>query len=71
MKRYPAYDPPEYVDWEADGRLLDSFRATLSGEPARAATVEGLDDASLLGLYRGLLRFVFMTLRSSGGSNAG
>ena len=57
MKRYPAYDPPEYVDWEADARLLDSFRGTLSGEAARAATVDGLDDAALLSLYRGLLRF--------------
>ncbi|MGB5527380.1 MAG: thiamine pyrophosphate-dependent dehydrogenase E1 component subunit alpha [Gemmatimonadota bacterium] len=57
MKRYPAYDPPEYVDWEADARLLDSFRSLLSEEPARATIVDGLDDSALLGLYRGLLRF--------------
>lgn len=57
MKRYPAYDPPEYVDWEADARLLDSFRSVLSEEPARASIVHGLNDEALLGLYRGLLRF--------------
>jgi TPP-dependent pyruvate/acetoin dehydrogenase alpha subunit len=57
VKRYQAYDPPEYVDWEADEHLLDSFRAVLSEKPARASIVGGLDDAALLGLYRGLLRF--------------
>ncbi|MBT8461323.1 MAG: thiamine pyrophosphate-dependent dehydrogenase E1 component subunit alpha [Gemmatimonadetes bacterium] len=57
MKRYPAYDPPEYVNWVADARLLDSYRATLAREPARAELVEGLEGATLLALYRGLLRF--------------
>jgi 2-oxoisovalerate dehydrogenase E1 component len=57
VKRYPAYDPPEYVDWEPDARLLDSFRAVLSEVPARASIVDDLDDDALLGLYRGLLRF--------------
>ena len=42
MKRYPAYDPPEYVDWEPDARLLDSFRAVLSEVPARASIVDDL-----------------------------
>lgn len=57
MKRYPAYDPPEYVGWEAEARLLDSFRAVLSEVPARATVIDDLDDDALLGLYRGLLRF--------------
>ena len=57
LRRYPAYDPPEYVNWEADARLLDSFRMTLSKEPERASIVQGLDDSALLSLYRGLLRF--------------
>ncbi len=57
LKRYAAYDPPEYVNWVADARLLDSYRATLARDPARAAVVEGLESASLLSLYRGLVRF--------------
>jgi len=57
VKRYPAYDPPEYLGWEPDPRLLNSFRAVLSKVPARAAVVDDLDDGALLGLYRGLLRF--------------
>lgn len=57
MKRYPAYDPPEYVAWEADPRLLESFRRRIGERPERAAIVDSLDDAALCGLYRGLLRF--------------
>ena len=57
MKRYPAYDPPEYLAWKADGRLLESYRDTLARNPDRAALVAELGDATLLGLYRGLLRF--------------
>ncbi len=57
MKRYPAYDPPEYLAWEADDRLLESFRDTLARDPVRHSIVERLDDATLLGLYRGLIRF--------------
>jgi len=29
VKRYPAYDPPEYVEWQADPRMLDTFRAVI------------------------------------------
>lgn len=57
MRRYPAYDPPEYVAWEADHRAMEAFRKTVADQPDRASVVKGLDDATLLGLYRGLLRF--------------
>ena len=57
MRRYPAYDPPEYVAWEADPRVMEVFRKTVAGRPERASVVNGLDDATLIGLYRGLLRF--------------
>ncbi len=56
MKRYPAFDPPEYVDWVADPGLLAAFGETPAKDPARAALVAGLDDAFLLALYAGLLR---------------
>ncbi len=57
MKRYPAYDPPEYVDWSLDGGLLEAYRERLAERPDRAAIVDALDAEALLDLYRGLLRF--------------
>ena len=57
MRRYKAYDPPEYVTWEADAGLVGEYRATIGERPERDAIVSGLDDQSLLDLYRGLLRF--------------
>lgn len=56
MKRYPAYDPPEYVAWEPDPALVAAFAASLRQDPERARLVDGLDEAFLLGLYAGLLR---------------
>ncbi len=56
MKRYPAYDPPEYVDWKPDPALVQAFDATLHAAPDRAKAVAGLDAASRLELYAGLLR---------------
>ncbi|MDX1579154.1 MAG: thiamine pyrophosphate-dependent dehydrogenase E1 component subunit alpha [Gemmatimonadota bacterium] len=57
MKRYPAYDPPEYVDWSLDAELLDAYRRRLSEAPRRGEIVEALGTEELLELYRGLVRF--------------
>ena len=56
MKRYPAYDPPEYVAWQPDTALVEAFGATTRADPARRRLIEGLDEAFLLDLYAGLLR---------------
>ena len=56
MKRYPAFDPPEYVDWAPDARLLDEFDARVRSNPERAAVVGALADEQFLGLYEGMLR---------------
>jgi TPP-dependent pyruvate/acetoin dehydrogenase alpha subunit len=56
MKRYPAYDPPEYVDWKLDGAVLKSFRDTISADPERRTRVGSLSESDLLDLYAGLLR---------------
>ncbi len=56
MKRFPAFDPPEYVDWKPDPALVRSFRATLAASPERAAVVQALAREAKLELYRGLLR---------------
>jgi TPP-dependent pyruvate/acetoin dehydrogenase alpha subunit len=56
VKRFPAFDPPEYVDWKPDPALVRSFRATLEVDRARAAVVGALSREAKLELYRGLLR---------------
>ena len=56
MKRYPAFDPPEYVSWSADPALVAAFAATTRRDAERRRVIESLDEAALLGLYEGLLR---------------
>ena len=56
MKRFPAYDPPEYVSWEPDPELVRDYTATLARRPERQALVEALGEQQLLELYRRLLR---------------
>jgi TPP-dependent pyruvate/acetoin dehydrogenase alpha subunit len=56
VKRFPAFDPPEYVDWNADPALVRAFRATVEGDAERAAVVSALSQDGKLALYRGLLR---------------
>ncbi|HWC75303.1 MAG TPA: thiamine pyrophosphate-dependent dehydrogenase E1 component subunit alpha [Gemmatimonadales bacterium] len=56
MKRFPAFDPPEYVDWKPDPKLVAGFRKTLETDPDRAAIVSALSPDTKLLLYRGLLR---------------
>ena len=56
MKRFPAFDPPEYVDWKADPALVKRFRDTITADPERAGSVAELSNEAKLDLYRGLLR---------------
>jgi TPP-dependent pyruvate/acetoin dehydrogenase alpha subunit len=56
MKRYSAFDPPEYVGWEADPAVVAEFSATLKHNSERTSIVEGLGQEGMLGLYRGMLR---------------
>jgi TPP-dependent pyruvate/acetoin dehydrogenase alpha subunit len=56
VKRYPAYDPPEYVAWEPAPALVRAFAETPRRDAERRRLVEGLDEAFLLKLYAGLLR---------------
>ncbi len=57
MKRYPAFDPPEYVDWEPDPELVREYRERTSADPDRRRALSRLDRRDLLDLYRGLVRF--------------
>src|SRR5947208_15764218 len=56
MQRFPAFDPPEYVDWKADPALVRGFRKRIEHSPERAALVSRLSSDDKLGLYAGLLR---------------
>ncbi len=56
MRRYPAFDPPEYLEWTPDPLLLETYRDRIAADPERARVLQELDDDALLGLYRELLR---------------
>jgi pyruvate dehydrogenase E1 component alpha subunit/2-oxoisovalerate dehydrogenase E1 component alpha subunit len=56
VKRFPAFDPPEYVDWQPDPALVRAFRATIEADAERARVVAQLTRDAKLELYRGLLR---------------
>ena len=56
MKRFPAFDPPEYLDWKPDGGLVRAYRATIERDAERAAVVARLSTEAKLALYAGLLR---------------
>ncbi len=56
MRRYRAFDPPEYVNWQADPEVMAEYRRTLAADPERKAIIATLDKKQLLALYRGLLR---------------
>ena len=56
MKRYPAFDPPEYLEWAPDPDLIDQFEQTLASDHQRAEVVNTLSEHDLLSLYRDLLR---------------
>src|SRR5436190_19414851 len=56
MRRFPAFDPPEYIDWKADPALVREFRDTVERDAERRAIVEQLEDDDHRALYAGLLR---------------
>lgn len=56
MKRYPAFDPPEYVDWTPDPELVEGYERRLGADPERSEIVSELTRAELLSIYRDLLR---------------
>jgi len=55
MKRYAAFDPPEYQDWEPHPDIVAEYAERLTADPGRAAVVEALTEAQLLTMYRDLV----------------
>lgn len=56
MKRYPSFDPPEYVNWHPDPELVAAYPEAWSRHPERRAMVEALDRQAKLALYAGMVR---------------
>lgn len=56
MIRYPAFDPPEYIDWQPDREVAEEYRRTIDSHPERKEVIGSLDSKQLLALYEGLLR---------------
>ena len=56
MKRFPAFDPPEYVNWQPDRALVRAYRETIERDPERGALVATLQREEHRALYAGLLR---------------
>jgi TPP-dependent pyruvate/acetoin dehydrogenase alpha subunit len=56
MKRYPAFEPAEYVAWTRDDELVRSYAATCCADPDRQRAIDALTREQKLAMYRGLLR---------------
>ncbi len=56
MIRYPAFDPPEYVDWQPDPDVVGEFRRTIEKDSARCEIISSLRASQLIVLYEGMLR---------------
>src|SRR5690242_20094805 len=51
------FDPPEYLDWKPDPRIIEEFEKTLETHSERREIIARLTEKELLGMYAGLLRF--------------
>ena len=56
MRRYPAFDPPEYAAWTPEAAATSAFASTLERDAERGTVIAGLGEDALLDLYRGLVR---------------
>ncbi len=56
MKRFAAYDPPEYAAWTADPQQVREFRERVDADPERGRVIRDLSEDRLLDMYAGLVR---------------
>lgn len=57
MKRYPMFDPPEYVDWQPAPGVMEEYFRTIDQDPVRKKIISGLSQERLLDMYAGMVRF--------------
>ena len=55
MQRFPAFDPPEYLDWSPHPEVTDNYAARVEADPERRAIIEALSTEQRLSLYERLL----------------
>jgi TPP-dependent pyruvate/acetoin dehydrogenase alpha subunit len=56
MIRYPIFDPPEYINWQADADIVSEYRRTVESDPKRKEQIDSLRHDQLISLYEGLVR---------------
>ena len=56
MKRFPAYDPPEYVSWRPEPELVEAYCRTVERDADRRRVIDRLGRDDLVELYRRLVR---------------
>jgi TPP-dependent pyruvate/acetoin dehydrogenase alpha subunit len=56
MRRYPAFDPPEYLEWSPDAEVLEEYQQRLDRDPPRQAIIAKLDRGALEEIYVDLVR---------------
>lgn len=57
MKRFAAFDPPEYASWAPDPAVILEYRAVIEGSPRTSDLRASLPASTLLGFHEGMLRF--------------
>jgi TPP-dependent pyruvate/acetoin dehydrogenase alpha subunit len=57
VKRYPQFDPPEYVQWKPRRDVMDEYVRTIDEDSERAAIIRNLSTDQLLAMYAGMVRF--------------
>ncbi len=56
MIRYPAFDPPEYIDWDPEPEVVAAYGGTIEKNAERREIINALEPVQLLSLYEGLVR---------------
>jgi TPP-dependent pyruvate/acetoin dehydrogenase alpha subunit len=56
MIRYPAFDPPEYLDWQPAPEVVAQYQNIIENNPERRPVIRALKPDQLIALYEGLLR---------------
>jgi 2-oxoisovalerate dehydrogenase E1 component len=57
MKRYPMFDPPEYVSWTPNPSILKDYEERIRQDRQRQEIVSHLTEEQLLSMYAGMVRF--------------
>ncbi len=56
MRRFAAFDPPEYVSWSPDPDVMQAYAALISANNPRAELMRSCSDEQLKALYSGLVK---------------